>query len=93
MSAGGDSKGWMNISTNQQLVLLGGVYAITVTASFGGGSVALQRYSGDGSTLVSVLPPFTSNGYGAISLPPGQYQLTITTATAVYAEVVKVIQS
>jgi hypothetical protein len=65
--------------------LLGGEYGIAVSATFGGGNVVLQMLSLDGSTLITVLPSFTTSGYGSVDLPPGQYQITVTTATAVYA--------
>ena len=70
--------------------LLGGLYGIVVSATFGGGSVTLQTVSGDGTTLITVLPAFTANGFGNVDLPAGQYSLTITTATAVYASVTRI---
>ena len=81
----------LNISaTPVTFPLLGGLYGVVVEATFGGGSVALQVVAPDGSTLISVLPNFTTNGFANIDLPAGQYSLTITTATAVYASVSRI---
>jgi len=78
-----------NIATNTTpFVLRGGNYGVTVTATFGGGSVTLQRLAPDGSTWVTVVAAFTAVGYANAFLPGGSYRLTIATATAVYADVV-----
>lgn len=74
--------------------LLGGTYGMTVTATWGGGSVDLKKLSADGSTYVSVLTTtFTANAYQTVNIPPGTYQLTVTTATAVYADITSVISA
>lgn len=85
-----DGKGFSNISsTTAAFVLRGGSYGVFVTATFGGGSVKLQRLSLDGSTYISVASAtdFTAAGGTIVSLPPGTYKFTIATASAVYAEV------
>jgi hypothetical protein len=85
-ASGADGIYIVNGSASSALTgLLGGEYSISVTATFGGGSVTLQMLSLDGSSLITVLPAITISGFGSIDLPPGQYQLTVTTATAVYA--------
>lgn len=74
--------------------LLGGTYGMTVTATWGGGSVDLKKLSADGTTYVSVLTTtFTANAYQTVNIPPGTYQLTVTTATAVYADITSVISA
>jgi hypothetical protein len=90
MSNGRDSISFSNIATTTAaFTLQGGEYAVASTATFGGGSVKLQRLGPDGSTYQSVASAsdFTAAGYTALDLPPGQYRFTIATSTAVYAEV------
>lgn len=89
-----------NIAASQSGIKLnGGTYGITVTATWGGGSVDFKRLSADGATYVSVLTSpasgstFTANGYQTVNIPPGTYQLTVTTATAVYADITSVISA
>ena len=74
-------------STDVNFVLKGGKYGVMVTATFGGGSVILKGLCADGTTYVTVLTSFTAAGYATVDLPPGSYQLDITTATAVYVTV------
>ena len=87
--------GLTNLSaTPASFTLGGGSYGITVIATWGGGSVDLKRLAADGSTYVSVLQSaFTANAYQTVNIPPGIYQLTITTATAVYADITSVISA
>lgn len=86
-----ESKQFSNISaTTSAFRLKGGKYGVTVVATFGGGSVTLQGLAFDGSTFVTVLAAFTAAGYATVDLPPGQYQLAVATATAVYASVTSV---
>jgi hypothetical protein len=85
-----DGKGFSNISaTTAGFALKGGAYGVFVTATFGGGTVKLQRLMLDGSTYVSVASAtdFSAAGGTLVNLPPGTYRFTIATATAVYAEV------
>lgn len=80
-----------NISaTSGQLNLTGGKYGLTASATWGGGNAVLQRLSQDGSTYVPVHTQFTANGFVAVDLPPGIYRVAVTTATAVYFEIVKI---
>lgn len=93
MSNGRDSISFSNISaTTAAFKLDGGKYAVAAIATFGGGSVKLQRLGPDASTYQSVASAsdFTAAGYTALDLPPGQYRFTIATATAVYAEVTSI---
>ena len=70
--------------------LLGGRYAVGVTATFGGGSIALQTLFPDGTTYVNCIPAFTAEGLAIVDLPPGSYKLDIVTATAVQGFVIRV---
>lgn len=78
-------------STPGSFALRGGQYGVTVKASFGGGSVTLQRLSPDASTYVTCLSAFTTDGYATANLPTGTYRLLVATATQIYADVVSVI--
>lgn len=81
-----------NISaTPTAFTLRGGQYGVTVSATFGGGSVTLQRLAADASTYVTCLTAFTAAGYASVNLPSGTYKLTIATATAVYADIVAIV--
>lgn len=86
-----ESKQFSNISaTTSAFTLKGGKYAVSVVATFGGGSVILQGLSIDGTTFITVVASFTVAGYAVIDLPPGQYRFTIATATAVFCSVTSV---
>jgi hypothetical protein len=74
-----------NGSASVNGALLGGNYGLLVSATFSGGSITLNGLALDGATYVAVLPAFTASGYAQVQLPPGQYQLAVATATAVYA--------
>jgi hypothetical protein len=81
-----ESHAFSNISaTTPPFGLYGGKYGLDVTATFGGGNVQLQTLAPDGSTWVNVGSSITTAGFANYDLPPGQYRLAITTATAVYA--------
>lgn len=85
-----DGAGFSNISASTAaFALKGGSYGIAVAATFGGGSVKLQRLALDGSTYVSMSSScdYTAAGGAIVNLPAGTYRFTIATATAVYAEV------
>ncbi len=83
-----------NISaTPTAFTLRGGNYGITVNATFGGGSVTLQRLSVDGTNYVTCVAAFTAAGYANASLPSGTYRLLVATATAIYADIVAVVTS
>ena len=93
MSRARDSQAFSNISASTApFTLAGGRYGADAVATFGGGSVKLQRLLGDGSTYASVssATDFTAAGYGTADIPAGQYRFTIATATAVYASIARV---
>jgi hypothetical protein len=82
---------WNNLSaTPANFQLGGGSYEVDVVGTFGGGSVTLKKQAQDGVTLAQVLTPFTANGIHFVDLPPGTYQLTIVTATGVYARIARI---
>lgn len=80
-------------ATTGAFQLSGGAYGVTVSATFGGGSVTLQRLASDGSTYVTCLTAFTAAGYASVNLPPGTYKIAIATATAVYADVMAIAKT
>jgi len=87
--------------TTSPFILVGGGYLVSISATFGGGSVKLQVLGPDGSTYLDIKQPFdnagteqddvistwSANGAKLMPLGPGQYRLTIATATAVYANI------
>ena len=88
-----DSQKFSNISaTTAAFTLQGGQYGVSAVATFGGGSVKLQKLLADGSTYQSVSTgtDFTAAGYATVYLPYGTYKFTIATASAVYAEVARI---
>ena len=83
-----------NISaTTAAFNLKGGQYGITVSATFGGGSVTLQKLAADGSTYVTALTAFSAAGFVSAYLPPGTYKVAVATATAVYVEIKSNLQA
>ena len=72
--------------------LTGGRYVLSAIATWSAGSVKVQFLAQDGTTWVDVpSSTLTANGIlAAIELPPGQYQLAVTTATGVYASLTRV---
>lgn len=78
------------------VTIYGNRYLFSVTATFGGGSVALQGLLPDGSTYATV-PDVAGNavsltvaGWKLVDLAPGQYKILITTATSVLATLASV---
>lgn len=65
--------------------LKGGKYGFSAAATWGGGNVQLQALAGDGSTWINVGSALVvATPYQVFDLPPGQYRISVTTATAVY---------
>jgi hypothetical protein len=88
-----DAQSFTNIAASTAAFQLkGGKYGADVVATFGGGSCKLQRLGPDSSTYnsVSSATDFAANGYATVDLPAGTYRFTIATATAVYAQVVRI---
>ena len=85
MSRALDGASFSNISaTTAAFTLDGGKYGLDVTATFGGGSVQLQKLAADGATWANVGAAITANGVQTADVPAGSYRVAIATATAVY---------
>jgi hypothetical protein len=78
-------------ATPAPFTLRGGNYGVSVSATFGGGSVTLQRLLPDAATYVTVMTAFAAAGYANANLPSGTYRLLITTATGVIADIVSAV--
>lgn len=74
--------------TSSSFVLTGGLYQLSVTATFG--SLIMNQLGADGTTWVSVSLAQTSNGGQTLFLPPGTYQLVSTGGSAYYAKVTRI---
>jgi hypothetical protein len=80
-----------NISaTPAAFYLSGGQYAVIASATFGGGSLTLQVLAPDNVTYVTAATAISAAGVSVVFLPKGQYQLLVTTATAVYCQIVAI---
>ena len=90
----GDSRGdkrFSNISaTTSSWAVEGGMYGIDVVATWGGGTVKLDKLSGDGTTYVTV-STYSANTYETQNLPTGTYRLTVATASAIYFQMTAVL--
>jgi hypothetical protein len=90
----GNAKTFTNIAaTTAAFTLPSGNYGVTVTATFGGGSVTVQRLAADGTTYVTCLTAFTAAGYASVLIPTGTYRIAIATATAVYVDIASIAES
>lgn len=89
----GESFNFSNIAaTTAGFLVKGGLYGLAVSATFGGGNVQLQQLALDGSTWINVGTSITAAGLTSpIYLPPGQYRLAVTTATAVFAALTRIM--
>lgn len=74
-------------ATTAAFRLAGGLYGMDVVATFGGGSVTLQKQAADGTTYVTAATAVTAAGYSTAYLPSGLYKLAIATATGVYVKI------
>lgn len=79
-------------ATPAVFTLRGGQYALTLTATWGGGSATLQRLAA-GSTYVTCLTAFTADGYATVNLPNGTYKLLIATATGLSGDLCSIVTS
>jgi hypothetical protein len=69
-----------------------GNYGVTITATFGGGTVTLQRLAADATTYVTCLTAFTAAGYATVLLPSGTYKFDVVTATGVYVDITSIAE-
>jgi hypothetical protein len=89
---GQEQKLFTNISANTaSFDLRGGQYGVDVHATFGAGSVTLQKLANDGSSWVTCLTAFSTDGYATVNLPGGHYRFAIATATAVYVNITAIV--
>jgi hypothetical protein len=90
MTTAVDAKSFSNISaTTAAFYLKGGLYVLSAVATFGGGSIDVQMLGPDQTTWLALPTPahLTANGTVQTYLPPGQYRVLVTTATAVFCSV------
>ena len=92
-----ESKSFSNISaTTAAFTLKGGRYVLNGVATWSAGNIAVQMLAADGSTWVAPWTiagsanSMTANGSLTLDLPPGQYRIAVTTATAVYASLASI---
>lgn len=77
-------------ATTAAFALAGGLYGIDYMATWGGGSVTLQKLLGDTTTYVTAATAFAANGYVTVNLPAGTYKLAVATASGVYVQIVRI---
>lgn len=73
-----------------KFTLLGGRYAFAVHATFGGGNVQLNVLMPDGTTYIAASAALTADGTQIVDLPPGSFEIVITTATGVQGFLIRV---
>lgn len=72
----------------------GGRGDFRVEATFGGGSVSLQCQAPNGTAIaVSTATTLSTNGRATFELGPGLIRAAVTTATGVYAQVLRIADS
>jgi hypothetical protein len=80
-------------ATSGQFPLDGGEYYLGALGVFNSGTVALQRLGADGLTFETVVSTasLTQAGGVTVDLPPGIYQVSLsTTGMSIYAEVTRI---
>ena len=79
-------------ATSAVFYLLGGKYWFAANGTFNGGTVALQRIEVDGTPLqVGASAAVTLAGGAVVDLPPGAYQVSLsTTGMTINAEVTRI---
>ena len=86
-----DSQIFSNISaTTATFQLSGGLYGIDYLATWGGGSVTLEKLGPDGSTYLPAAVAATANGSIAVYLTACTYKFVIATASAVYLSIQRI---
>jgi hypothetical protein len=84
---------YSNISATQSTFFMAsGQYGIDAVATWGGGTVVLQKLAGDASTYVTV-QSFSANGFEIVTVPAGTYRIAVTTATGVYVKIGNVVNT
>jgi uncharacterized protein (DUF2345 family) len=88
----GDAQLYSNLTTApaSSFKLKGGLYGIAIQGTMGvGGQPVIQILGPDGSNYITTAT-FTQAAYTTINLIAGTYRLSIGTATAIYAEIVRI---
>lgn len=87
----GEAKGFVNISaTTANFTINGGCFGCDFHATWGGGSVTLNKLAADGATWVAAAASWTADGTVLVLLPRGIYQLAVVTATGVYVAITRI---
>lgn len=68
--------------------LPGGRWAMVAEATWGGGNIALHIKCPNGTFAAVTGMSLTANGMVSAQVPPGDYKIVRTTATAIYARMV-----
>ena len=92
MFTAGDAQLYSNLTTAPatSFKLKGGTYGIAIQGTMGvGGQPSIQILGPDGSNYVTVAN-FTQAAYTTVDLIAGTFRLVIGTATAIYAEIVRI---
>lgn len=77
-------------ATTAPFALRGGVYSFGAVAGLAG-TIQLQMLAGDGASWINVGSSITTtSGQTSMSLAPGTYRVSITTATGVYIQLGRV---
>jgi hypothetical protein len=87
-----DAQLFENLTTApaSSFTLKGGKYGIAVSGTMGaGGQPSVQILGPDGSNYITVAN-FTQAAYTTVDLIGGTFRLVIGTATAIYAEIVRI---
>lgn len=88
-----EAKQFSNISaTTAAFPLLGGKYGLDISATWSSGNAQVETLAIDGSTWLNVGSAVTANGTSTYDLPAGQYRIGISSATAVYAALTKIVE-
>lgn len=77
-------------ATTSAFLLSGGQYRFSVVATFNAGSVGFEQLGPDGSTWLAVIAALTANGGSTFQLAPGQYRFSVSLATGVFVQVVRI---
>lgn len=78
--------------TSPVFPLKGGRYMLEIAAGGSGGTVGLQKLGPDGVTFIPVPPitaALTAAGAAVYDLSGGNFQLVVTTLTAIFASIVR----
>jgi hypothetical protein len=88
-----ESHQFSNINaTTLQFPIIGGRYSAEAAATWSSDNAQIQTLALDGSTWINVGSAITANGTSTYDLPAGQYRVAISSATAVYFALTKVVE-